>query len=79
MKIDKSVRINMIVNFTRDYLTIRQNANVSVLYGNKNLYVTTSNGMVGSDFVIDIKVFLEMDIERSMLWLIREIETVLAE
>jgi len=70
----------MIVNFVRDYLTIREISSVSVIYDSKKLYISMSNGMCGSDMEINVgSILLDTDIENSMHDLIAKIETHLSK
>ena len=76
MELDvRTVKVNMIVNFVRDYLTIKETSSVSVIYCKRKLYVSMSNGMCGSDMEIDIGGILLGEIETSMHMLIQEIES----
>ena len=81
MKVDiKNLKINMIVNLTRDYLVLRKNAQVGVAYNDETLYVTIASERIGCNFTIDIGYLLDnIEVETLIVELIEEIEIQLED
>lgn len=73
------LKINMIVNLIRDYFTLKQVANVGVLYSSENeeLHIVCSYGMAGQDYKMYIGDLLEEeDIHVMLKMLINQLKTV---
>lgn len=79
MKISSErTKINLALNLTRDYFTIKENGNVGVLYiENQNkIHVVILVGIGGNDFTIDLDNYLdEENIDVAIKYLIVEFKT----
>ncbi|WP_342432634.1 hypothetical protein [Neobacillus sp. FSL H8-0543] len=73
------LKINMIINLVRDYFTLKQIANVGVLYiaEKEELHIVCTYGMAGQDYKMYIGDLLEEEDAHVMLrMLVNQLKTV---
>lgn len=63
------LKVNMIVNLVRDYFSIKEVANVGVLFSTEteSLHIVCSYGMTGQNYSMKIDDLLEEDDVNTML------------